>query len=119
MVDIQPDHSGLGRGIGAGQQVGFSANRIGPPAPVQAGHQAWSRGILLADNLRLVDFLAELARYRHGYLGCDPRIAELRVVGAFPLADSDRVLDALAATLPVRVQRRMSWWVSLEPSGEA
>lgn len=119
MVDIQPDDSGLGRGVGAGQQVGFSANRIGPPAPVQAGQQAWSRGILLADNLRLVEFLAELARYRHGYLGCDPRIAELRVVGAFPLADSDRVLDALAATLPVRVQRRMSWWVSLEPSGAA
>lgn len=115
-VDIQPNDSGLSRGVGAGQQVGFSASRIGPDQPAQAGRQAWSRGILLADNLRLVDFLAELARYRRGYLGCDPRIAELRVVGAFPLADSDRVLDALATTLPVRIQRRMAWWVSLEPA---
>lgn len=74
--------------------------------------------MLLADNQRLEDFLTELSRYRHGYLGCDPRIADLRVVGAFPLADTERVLDALAATLPVRIERRMAWWVSLEPATE-
>ena len=99
----------------AGQQAAFDRRHVGPLAAARAEHQAWATGVLLADNQRLEDFLAELSRYRHGYLGCDPRIADLRVVGAFPLADTDRVLQALAATLPVRIERRMAWWVSLEP----
>lgn len=61
--------------------------------------------------------MAELARYRRGYIGCDPRIADLRVVGAFPLADTEQVLDALESTLPLRINRRLPWWISLEPSG--
>lgn len=115
VVDIQL--AGLGiTSVAAGQQAGFSLSRIDALEPVRAERQAWSTGVLLADNQRLGDFLAELSRYRHGYLGCDPRIADLRVVGAFPLGDTERVLEALAATLPVRIQRRMAWWVSLEPA---
>ena len=114
-VDIQLDGYGTAR-INAGQQTAFGSGGVEPLSAARAEHQAWATGVLLADNQRLEDFLAELSRYRHGYLGCDPRIADLRVVGAFPLADTERVLDALAATLPVRIERRMAWWVSLEPA---
>ncbi len=114
VVDIQLEGFGV-TSVPAGQQAAFDRRHVGPLAAARAEHQAWATGVLLADNQRLEDFLAELSRYRHGYLGCDPRIADLRVVGAFPLADTDRVLQALAATLPVRIERRMAWWVSLEP----
>ncbi|WP_313515015.1 FecR domain-containing protein [Pseudomonas sp.] len=102
--------------LSAGRQWRFSPDGAITSGPLQRARQAWSGGMLLADDMRLDAFLAELGRYRHGYLGCDPRIAGLRVVGAFPLADTERVLDALASTLPVRVQRRLPWWVSLEPA---
>jgi transmembrane sensor len=115
VVDIQLDGLGITR-VAAGQQTDFSRRYIAPLSAARAEHQAWASGVLLADNQRLEDFLVELSRYRHGYLGCDPRIADLRVVGAFPLGDTERVLDALAATLPVRIERRMAWWVSLEPA---
>ncbi len=114
VVDIQLEGFGV-TSVPAGQQAAFDRRHVGPLAAARAEHQAWATGVLLADNQRLEDFLAELSRYRHGYLGCDPRIADLRVVGAFPLADTDRVLRALAATLPVRIERHMAWWVSLEP----
>ena len=116
-MDIQLDGFGI-TSIPAGQQTAFGSRGVEPLEAASAEHQAWTTGVLLADNQRLEDFLAELSRYRHGYLGCDPRIADLRVVGAFPLADTERVLDALAATLPVRIERRMAWWVSLEPATE-
>ncbi|WP_314409979.1 DUF4880 domain-containing protein [Pseudomonas kuykendallii] len=102
--------------LSAGRQWRFSSAGAVTSGPLQRAAQAWAGGMLLADDMRLDAFLAELGRYRHGYLGCDPRIAGLRVVGAFPLADTERVLDALAGTLPVRVQRRLPWWVSLEPA---
>ncbi|MCW8155770.1 DUF4880 domain-containing protein [Stutzerimonas stutzeri] len=117
VVDIQLDGFAI-TSVGAGQQTEFDRRHVAPLAAARAEHQAWATGVLLADNQRLEDFLAELSRYRHGYLGCDPRIADLRVVGAFPLGDTERVLEALAATLPVRIERRMAWWVSLEPAAK-
>lgn len=98
----------------AGQFARFDAHRVLQSGPSDGSRQAWSTGMLMANERRLDDFLAELGRYRLGYLGCDPRIAGLKVVGAFPLADTDRVLDALATTLPVRVQRTLPWWVTVD-----
>jgi transmembrane sensor len=64
---------------------------------------SWSRGIFVADNLGLCDFLAEIARYRQSALVCDSDAAPLRISGAFPLRDTDRVLAALGDTLPVEI----------------
>ncbi len=114
-VDVQPAGRASSRTVSAGQQIAFNSHHIEPERPVQSGRQAWAGGVLLADNLRLDEFVAELARYRQGYLGCDPRIAGLRVVGAYPSADTERVLEALASTLALRINRRLPWWVSLEP----
>lgn len=114
---IQPAHIGAPQTLASGQRAIFGRDFIHTAQPAQAASQAWADGVLLADNQRLEDFVAELARYRRGYIGCDPRIADLRVVGAFPLADTERVLDALESTLPLRINRRLPWWISLEPSG--
>jgi transmembrane sensor len=113
-VEFRPAN-GRARTALQGQQISFDQRYAEAERPVQMGRQAWVRGVLVADNLRLDEFLAELSRYRQGFLGCDPRIAGLRVVGAYPLADTERVLDVLASTLSLRVNRRLPWWVSLEP----
>ncbi|MEK0361678.1 FecR domain-containing protein [Pseudomonas sp. CBC3] len=115
-IDIRPAGRDGVHTVLQGQQVAFDTLQIRLGRPVQPGRQAWSSGVLLADDLRLDEFVTELARYRQGYLGCDPRIAGLRVVGAYPLADTERILEALASTLPLRINRRLPWWVSLEPS---
>lgn len=99
----------------AGEQTRFTANAVGPVAPADSAGQAWTGGRLLAENLRLADFIAELARYRPGHLGCAPEVADLRLVGAYDTADTDRVLAALEATLPVRVQKILPWWVVVGP----
>jgi transmembrane sensor len=117
-VEVRPA-AGRPRIAMQGQQIGFDSHHVEDDRPVQPGRHAWTTGVLLADNLRLDDFVAELSRYRTGYLGCDPRIAGLRVVGAYPLADTERVLDVLASTLGLRVNRQMPWWVSLEPAQSA
>ncbi|GGK04869.1 DUF4880 domain-containing protein [Pseudomonas matsuisoli] len=100
--------------VAAGQTIRFDSNGISARNAADEARRAWATGILLANDRRLGDVLDDLARYRHGYLGYAPAIAEIRVVGAFPLADTDRVLDALAATLPVRIHRTLPWWVTVE-----
>lgn len=99
----------------AGQQTAFDRTRIEPPTALHSARQAWTHGVLQADDMPLGEFVAELARYQRGHLGCDPRVAGLRLVGAFPLADRERIFTALEASLPVRVVRRLPWWISIEP----
>jgi ferric-dicitrate binding protein FerR (iron transport regulator) len=75
---------------------------------------AWSEGLIVTRNMRLGDFLQEVARYRHGYLTCAKEIADLRLSGVFRLQDTDKLLAVLPHTLPVRLRYRTRWWVTLE-----
>ncbi len=76
---------------------------------------AWTRGMLVASGMPLGQFLAAVARYRPGRLTCDPTIATLRVSGTYPLGDTDAILAALPAALPVHVSRTTRYWVSVQP----
>lgn len=115
-VRIEPVDSSATQVIPAGAEVSFGSNWIGRPNAGDESRSAWSRNMLMPDNMRLADFLDELSRYRRGYLGCAPEVADLRLVGVYPLADTDRVLTALTASLPVKIRRILPWWVSVEPA---
>ncbi|YCH23492.1 FecR domain-containing protein [Pseudomonas sp. D1-3] len=114
-VRIEPSIGQAAQVLQAGHQVRFGSDAISASEPVDPARQAWSRGVLLANDRRLGDFIAELADYLPGYLGCDPRVADLRLVGAYPLGDPERILQALAGSLPIRVNRRLPWWVTIDP----
>ena len=99
----------------AGQQVRFTSSRVEAPqaAPDHAGQ--WRSGHLLVNDCSLAEVLAELSRYRHGRLGCDPGVAGLRISGVFPLTDTDRALALLTRTFPLRQRSLTRYWVTLGP----
>ncbi|WP_440465649.1 FecR domain-containing protein [Pseudomonas sp. YH-1] len=74
---------------------------------------AWTRGQLVAKRMRMADLIEELGRYRQGWLSCDPSIAALEVSGVFQLDSIDDVLDALADSMPLRVQRFTPLWIRI------
>lgn len=96
--------SGRMQMLKAGEQAEFNALVVQAIQPAEKAREAWTRGILLAENRQLDDFMAELSRYRHGHITVSPHIAHLRIMGAFPINDVDRVLNSITETLPVRVQ---------------
>ncbi len=75
---------------------------------------AWTEGLIVTRDMRLLDFLAQVSRYRHGYLGCSDDIADLRLSGVFRLEDPEQLLQLLPRTLPVRLRQRTRWWVRVE-----
>ncbi|MEO9244663.1 FecR family protein [Pseudomonas inefficax] len=75
---------------------------------------AWTEGLIITRDMRLFDFLAQVSRYRHGYLGCSDDIADLRLSGVFRLEDPEQLLQLLPRTLPVRLRQRTRWWVRVE-----
>ncbi len=117
------------RADGAGRPVGVAEGRVavtaaGRPLEVAAGEalaegdaphvvqtdvaraMAWRDGRLIVSGERLSDVLAELARYRRGrILLLDAQAGARRVTGAFDPRHTDDALDAIAASLSLRVTR--------------
>jgi len=112
-VRIMPRTGAAATELAAGRRTRFDHLDVAPITTTSAHEAAWTRGMLVAEDMRLGDFLAELSRYRHGWLRCDPAVADLRLVGAYPLDDTDRVLVALEDSLPVTVERLTPWWVTV------
>ncbi|WP_201198458.1 FecR domain-containing protein [Pseudomonas sp. S37] len=110
---------------GQGQQIIESGQRARLEgegihlSPLAAQDDAWVDGLVIAQATRLGDLVSQLARYRPGILRCDPRVAGLRVTGSYPLDDNERILALLESSLPVSIQRRTRYWVTLVPKGDA
>lgn len=54
------------------------------------------------------------SQYRRGHLGCTDDIAGLRLSGVYRLADTDQLLAMLPKTLPVQLNYRTRWWITLQ-----
>ena len=113
-VEVAPRDGGMARIVPAGQQVRLGDGFIGEPFAADPNGAAWIEYRLQPEQMRLDDFLVQLSRYRRGHLSCAPAVAHLRLVGSYPLADTDRILAALEATLPVKIHRLHEWWVTVE-----
>jgi transmembrane sensor len=103
--------------VQAGEQARFTARRAAAVTPLADGDGAWADGMFVAVDMRLDAFLAELSRYRRGYLRCDPAVAALRVSGTYPLGDIDAILAMLPHALPVSVASLTRYWVTVGPRG--
>ncbi|OUM08492.1 sugar ABC transporter substrate-binding protein [Pseudomonas syringae] len=97
------------------QQMSLQRSGAGPVSAFDAMLPGWREGVLTAQNQPLGDFLRELGRYRPGLLRWEPALETLRVTGSFRVDNTDRVLSLLAASLPVEVQMRTRYWITLVP----
>jgi transmembrane sensor len=74
---------------------------------------AWQSGMLAVDDWPLDSVVEALRPYRPGLLRVAPAAARLRVLGTFALDDTDRALQALTSSLPIRVTRYRGGWLTL------
>jgi transmembrane sensor len=112
-VELMPD-DGSPLILQSARQLSFGAKGIANAVPLDANSGAWVDGMLVAAHMRLGDFLDELGRYRRGQLNCDAKVADLLISGTYPLDDSERILDLLEISLPVKVKRFTRYWVTVE-----
>ncbi|AFJ01370.1 putative FecR protein [Methylophaga frappieri] len=101
--------------IEAGQQIRFDSHSYGALENASKARTSWHRRVLVAQNLSLAALVGELRRYRHGHVGLHPDLESLEVFGQFPITQTDETLDMLAEVLPIKIQRTLPWWVTIEP----
>lgn len=99
--------------IDAGMTAHYNAQRIELLSPAQGGAD-WSTGRLMVERQRLGQVLEELNRYRAGVIHYQPEAGELMVSGTFPVNNTDQALSMLASALPIQVNARLPYWVSVK-----
>lgn len=114
-VELRPQAGSDVRVLRQGEQAWFDGQQVHELQAGDGDADAWTDGVLVARSMPLAQFVAQLARYRPGYLACDPRVAQLRISGVFSLKDTDRSLDLVQKTWPVQLKQRTRYWVTLAP----
>ncbi|GAA4344224.1 FecR domain-containing protein [Pigmentiphaga soli] len=110
--------AGLVRRVRAGEHLRFDARLAPDSGPADRARQAWSRGVVVADDIPLQALVDELSRYRHGHISVAPEVAGLPAIGVYPATDPDRALALLEHALPIRVRQPLPWWTVIEARRE-
>ncbi|HVY06763.1 MAG TPA: FecR domain-containing protein [Burkholderiales bacterium] len=115
-VELRPaDNPAATLVVPAGRQATLIRDGYRDLAALDESSDAWTKGMIVASNMPLGVFLAELSRHRPGRVVCAPEVARLRVSGTYPLSDTDRVFAAIERNLPIKVERFTRYWVSVKP----
>jgi len=114
---VEARATGQPQRVNAGQQTRFDNRRIERPEPLPSTALGWHQGKLVAQGMRVADFVNEIARYRPGFTLYDETVADLTISGVFSLQDTDRALQSLATSLPVALNYRTGYWVKVVPAG--
>ncbi|MEG0247873.1 MAG: FecR domain-containing protein [Pseudomonas sp.] len=109
-VAVRPVQLDAEQVVPTGMAMDFSGDRFHTPYAVTPAADAWVSGHLVVSGWPLQRLLAELSRYRNGFLGCADDVAALQLSGAFPLDDIDKALASVARALPVLIVRRTRFW---------
>jgi len=114
-VELCPAAAAAALPLRAGQQAYFDNAGLRRSQALSQRAPGWMQGMLVADDMRLGDFLDMLAAYHRGGLSWSSQVEGLRISGTYPLADTDAVLRAVQALLPVAVRDYAGLWTRVGP----
>lgn len=115
-VETRPGGGGTPARVEAGWQGYLDSSRAETVEPLHVGAVSWRQGRLVAEGMRLADFVEEIGRYRPGFTRYDDALADLTISGVFSLHDTDRALQSLSNSLPVSLSYRTAYWVKVIPA---
>lgn len=114
-VRIAAQHNDKPLILAAGQQTSFSDtlinNKTIPASPIR---KSWTKGVLIADNTPLCDFMVELNRYTIDKIICPTALNQYQLVGSYPLNDINAVFTAIDQSLPTYTWRVNSTTIRID-----
>ena len=108
--------NGMTLNLQEGQSALLYRQRIVPQTGDQQYRADWMSGRLNVLDDSLAQVVDALRPYTRGFVRVAPEVRGLRVQGVYPLNDPDRAFNALAETLPIRVDRYNPWLTLIRPA---
>jgi len=105
--------SGERKVIQSGYQAEFNQSQINPERDAINSQVAWRKGLLVASQMPLKEWLDRFNPFIPGYVNLDPAVEELEVLGVFPLQEPQKALHMLADVLPIKIEQPLPWWTNI------
>lgn len=105
--------------VSTGERVHITSAGITSPEKIDIREldDAWQFRQLVVESRPLAEVLEILARHRSGLIHFDrDELAQMKVSAVLPLDDTDRALQLLARSFPVRVSQITPWLVVVKAS---
>jgi len=99
----------------AGQGVSYDARTVSAVAPIDVDDAlAWRHNQLIFRDARLEDVLAELQRFRHGYIQLlSSDLADRRVTAVFDARRPNAALESIAQSLDLHLYRATDLFIGI------
>ncbi|MCU4603458.1 FecR domain-containing protein [Acinetobacter ursingii] len=103
-VKVQPQddlqHSQI---LSAGQQTVFNQNEIQSVKDIDYTQLAWTKGLIVVDEMPLSQFVKRLQAYQHAVIYVDPDISQIKISGTYPINDMPQIYAMLEQTYSIQV----------------
>lgn len=109
-VEVRTAEAGQPLRVEAGQRLRFSRAGADRPAPAGFADEAWTRGVLVAMDQPLAEFLRAWERQTGQVVAADPALAGRRVSGSFRVDDAQRSLATLAEQQGLKLEPQGQGW---------
>ncbi|AOA58370.1 FecR family protein [Acinetobacter larvae] len=93
--------------IGLNQQSRFNQNHVQQPVPLDQKHITWVSGFITVDAVALKDFMNQLKPYQNCVLRIDPKVAQIKISGSYPIDDLDKTYKMIAKTYGLEIDEYM------------
>ncbi|MCU4413697.1 FecR domain-containing protein [Acinetobacter sp. WU_MDCI_Axc73] len=116
-VKVQPQddlqHSQI---LSAGQQTVFDQNEIQPVNDIDYTQLAWTKGLIVVDEMPLSQFVKRLQAYQHAVIYVDPDISQIKISGTYPINDTQQIYTMLEQTYSIQVDHyAMNHFIRIHP----
>lgn len=92
--------------LAAQQQIVYDRSQLGPFGEITSDDAGWRQGVVVFDNLKLVDAIAEINRYRSGRVVLmNDALANRRFSANFKIGALDDAIELLRVAHNVQVRR--------------
>jgi transmembrane sensor len=95
---VRVDGDGRAVVVGEGQRADFAAKTLHGPLPARGDATAWTRGRLVVVDRPLGEVVAQIGRYRRGYVAVAGPAAAIRVSGVYDLDNPLAAIDSIEAS---------------------
>lgn len=100
----------------AGQSIRFDSEYLHQPQASSIFSASWIQARLVYQDMPLNQVIADLARYRKGFLKISGEAGQLRFTGVLPTDDPEAALSILENALPIQTKQHSKWfiWIDLQ-----
>ncbi|WP_159980510.1 MULTISPECIES: FecR domain-containing protein [unclassified Novosphingobium] len=96
---VRVQDAGRAAVVGEGQRADFGRGTLTGPLPAQGDAAAWTRGRLVVVDRPLGEVVAQIDRYRRGYVAVTGPAAAIRVSGVYDLEHPLAAIDSIEKSL--------------------